>query len=204
MGSHLGVVAGVSFLLLGGCGSETLLAGEGREADVTIDAEARLDADGGMESDGAESAADDAGDACMPVAEICDGIDNDCDGAVDETFDFRSDLDHCGGCRVSCRDLPNAIASCAEGSCRIDACLRGWIDLNGYAPDGCEFEYECTPSATREHCDDGTCADAMDNDCDMRTDDTDPDCECGCVPEMCNYLDDDCDGLTDEDCPTGG
>ena len=156
----------------------------------TEDGEPDADAD----ADEVEDEADAVSDVCVPIAELCDGIDNDCDGDTDETFDFPNDIDHCGRCEVSCRDLPHAIASCSVGRCRIDACLTGWVDSNGQATDGCE--YACTPTLAAE----GTreaCMDGVDNDCDGRTDASDPDCSSD-WPEVCNGVDDDCDGSTDE------
>ena len=41
--------------------------------------------------------------------EICDGADNDCDGSIDEDFDFASDLRHCGGCFKTCSYLPGGL-----------------------------------------------------------------------------------------------
>ena len=34
--------------------------------------------------------------------EICDGQDNDCDGMIDEDFDFQTNTTHCGGCFKPC------------------------------------------------------------------------------------------------------
>jgi len=34
--------------------------------------------------------------------ESCDGIDNDCNGQVDEIFNFQTDNNHCGACHMSC------------------------------------------------------------------------------------------------------
>jgi hypothetical protein len=39
---------------------------------------------------------------CVPEEEICDGIDNNCDGIIDENFDFDFDLQNCGGCGIVC------------------------------------------------------------------------------------------------------
>ena|GEM_PF-1134954 len=34
--------------------------------------------------------------------ESCDGLDNDCNGQVDEIFNFQTDNNHCGACHMSC------------------------------------------------------------------------------------------------------
>src|SRR5690349_573727 len=34
--------------------------------------------------------------------EACDGIDNDCNGIVDDGFDFTKDSANCGGCNIAC------------------------------------------------------------------------------------------------------
>jgi hypothetical protein len=54
---------------------------------------------------------------CLPVtgpsAEVCNGLDDNCDGQVDEGFDKLHDPLHCGG--------PNDCTACAQGS----ACCTG-------------------------------------------------------------------------------
>lgn len=141
---------------------------------------------------------------CQPQAapqeEICDGLDNNCDGQVDEG--------NPGG------DVPCATGSagvCAEGTMQ---CQAGGL--------------LCVPDAqaSEELCD------LLDNDCDGQVDEVFPQsdqlCETGlagrcatgvfaceqgrvrCVPdleadvEVCNSLDDDCDGQADEGDPGGG
>ena len=73
-----------------------------------------------------------------PTAEICDGEDDDCDGNVDEAFDFVNDPNNCGGCGVSCA-RPNALGICQTSACTIVACDDGWFDVDGDPMNGCEY-----------------------------------------------------------------
>ncbi|MFT4705193.1 MAG: hypothetical protein ACI81R_002901, partial [Bradymonadia bacterium] len=80
--------------------------------------------------------------ACTPNAEtggveICNEIDDDCDGLVDNGFDFTSDIENCGGCGQIC-DPVHADGICAAGSCTITRCELGFSDCNAVAFDGCE------------------------------------------------------------------
>ena len=54
--------------------------------------------------------------------EICDGLDNDCNGAIDDGFDFQGDVKNCGGCNHQCA-FPFATATCVSGVCTQGACL---------------------------------------------------------------------------------
>jgi hypothetical protein len=145
--------------------------------------------------------------AVVPAAEICNGMDDDCDGLVDEDYDLSSDPRNCGQCGQVCL-FANATGLCQASRCVRGPCDPGWVDANGDPADGCE--YRCDPTnGGVEICD------GLDNNCDGKTDegfDQDGDgfttCQGDCddanpnvnpdAKEICNARDDDCDGLTDE------
>jgi MYXO-CTERM domain-containing protein len=111
----------------------------------------------------------DAGPCQVGAAEQCNGVDDDCDGDIDEGIDFNG-VAHCGTCDVDCR-VPHAIPACTwsgvedePGTCGIFKCDAGFVDLDPGVP-GCD--YLCTPEADDD--------------------------------SVCNFQDDDCDGLEDED-----
>ncbi|MCA9674357.1 MAG: hypothetical protein KC464_04870, partial [Myxococcales bacterium] len=165
----------------------------------------------GLPGDGCES-------FCIATgAELCDGVDNDCDGLVDEGFDTQTDVNNCGSCGNVC-GFANATATCDAGACAIDACDPNFWDDNGLPGDGCEYGCVLTNGGVE------TC-DGQDNDCDGVIDDGNPGanqvcgtttgaCDTGltscsngaivCVgdtgptSETCNNVDDDCDSGVDE------
>ena len=94
--------------------------------------------------------------------EVCDEVDNDCDGTTDEGFDVLADVDHCGACNRLC-EVANAEPACVEGACAVGDCLAGWVDLDGDPLTGCELACEPTNGGI-EACD------GDDNDCDGRVD----------------------------------
>lgn len=113
-------------------------------------------------------------------AEVRDGLDNDCDGHVDETFTCVGTMEE----------------SCFHGAASllgVGACRAGRVTCeSAFVPDAppswirrsqvCEGEV--LPSA--EVCD------RIDNDCNGRVDD---------IPERCDGIDNDCDGVVDNGCP---
>lgn len=112
--------------------------------------------------------------------EVCDNLDNNCDGAVDDGFNKLTDPQHCGSCSPC--NVANAVAGCAAGTCNVASCRFGFFDVNGQATDGCE--YACINTGA-ERCDD------TDNNCNGVIDEginklTDPN-NCGSCGNACAF-----------------
>ncbi len=95
-----------------------------------------------------------------PKPEICNGEDDDCNGAVDDVPAelVQSNVLTCGSCTTTCLPRPNVDQKCAIGICEYP-CKAGYKDVNtdiaNAMGDGCE----CGPMGV-EICD------GKDNDCD--------------------------------------
>lgn len=155
------------------------------------------DADGSSQ----EVDCDDSSAARFPGnVEVCDNLDNDCDGLIDESLVKQCGVSTVGICKYGTQ-------SCSFGNwgeCRgsvnpqAETCNGLDDDCDGQADEGCE----CTSGQSRTcgltigACKFGTqvCTTGVWKDC------------VGAVSpkteECSNTIDDDCDGLVDEDCPT--
>lgn len=127
----------------------------------------------------ADEDGDGVGDACDQ--EECDGLDNDGDGSVDEGFD--SDSDGVGDCVDECPGKPDLDEDGDDVTDCVDACPGDpWND-----PDFdqvCALSDNCPNTTNNAQTD--TDGDGIGNSCDVET---------------CDGLDDDGNGLIDENLP---
>lgn len=102
--------------------------------------------------------------------------------------DLSQDPSNCGGCGRTCL-IPNATAGCVDGNCVISQCDHGFADRDGLIETGCEREDTCQEGVA--------CETQCGSEGAWMCDESGPICE---PPrESCNLIDDDCDGLCDED-----
>jgi len=157
--------------------------------------------------------------------EACNSLDDDCDGDVDETFDLTTDATNCGACGVVC-SVPNSVTACVDAVCIVTGCDIGYALVGGSclacdvwpppAAESCDAEFldEDCDGLRNETC---ACVDGASAPCGVdlalhgvgecrvgvQT------CSAGAFgacsgavapsSEVCNGLDDDCDGSVPTD-----
>ena len=115
----------------------------------------------------------------IPSDEICDGLDNDCNGLPDDLAELGN----------PCTTLPELL--------EVGECQPGTLQCTDQAPE---------PLCVGEVVPEEELCDELDNDCDGQTDENLGRCDCENPlyvprPETCNGVDDDCDGIIDNERP---
>jgi hypothetical protein len=129
----------------------------------------------------------------LPAVELCDGLDNDCNGSVDDEIATQACGDNTGACRAGSRScVGGSMSACmgqvgptAETCDGVDNDCNGSVD-NGVAPRSCGTNVGACRTGTRR-CVGGAFA-ACSGHISPRT-------------EVDDLIDNDCDGTADEGFP---
>jgi hypothetical protein len=140
-----------------------------------------------------------SGQHCSSGACVCDDTscpDGCCAGASCVKLADQSTA-HCGAIGTSCGSCTapaNATVQCLAATCSPYSCDVGFVDLDGMASNGCE--YQCT--RTGQENDEASCTDGVDNDCNG-VKDCDEDA-CLMLLRSCSFMS--CMGQQQFDCAT--
>ncbi len=138
-------------------------------------------------NDGSVINLDSGSDGCQITnngVEICDGLDNDCNGQTDEGIDFTK-VQTCGTCDNNCATIPHVVnPSCdppatldgkTPGTCKREKCEQDWYDIKKDDPTkpetlGCEYQCTWNPNGTNTVDTGGADGCGKDDDCDGQVD----------------------------------
>lgn len=97
-------------------------------------------------------------DTCEPGYADCDQDSRACEARLDSD-------QHCGACGARCTRLAHANAACAEGSCLIAECDKGYGDCDENPINGCEQKLNnlrhcggCNVACDKQSCGGGICS----------------------------------------------
>lgn len=192
--------AGDAGMLDGGDDDDDESGTEGDDSDEG-EGEGEGDAEGDDDDDADSSGGDEGESGCVPEEEVCDGLDNDCNDAVDEAdpmLDAACETGDPGICAVGVYACTDGALVCVGSNAPTDEVCNG-------EDDDCDGAVDNGDPGGGEDCDttlDGICAAGV-TQCSS-------DGEVECAPlmmaddETCNGLDDDCNGTADDNIPGVG
>ena len=137
--------------------------------------------------------------------ETCNGVDDDCNGAIDDGFDLKTNSNHCGMCNNAC---PGA-QFCKASACTIrpeSNCFDDFDDDMNGLKDCADESCEGRPCGTSCVCRnlrkaEDRCDDLVDNELDQATDCADADCLNKSCRAGCTCVAD--GGQSETDCTDG-